>query len=1047
VRAGADERRAAFALLVARRDAIGLLDAAARGERTAERDAIDAAMPALAAEHALHVAALDHARRSAAAEARFAEASVLVEQAASAVAEGRDDALRLAAIEAVEPCRRPADALSAAEAECAAAEGVLETARADVDATGLALAEIRTGLAMARAADEAGEAAFRGFTPTWSAADALDARIGELAREADAAVARAEDAKTTLDGARTRRLDLDKAYDTVSASRDATAARIAADVAMRPLADRGAEIAGLFEKRKALALERDAALVALKDAETRIEEADAATASARERATSARETRDGHIAERAIREEEYRAFDVDGTEAVDAHLRSLMERMTLVSDLARRHDRAWAEQARARASQADAGALREAAEARRIEAETTLRVATRARAEIAAMADLAERGASVEAANLRSVLVHGQPCPVCGSTEHPIDGGHGSDALTLLAETMRGRRFEIDAELAGAGRAITVAATAWADASARFEGAAREDAQAGVILLSCAEAYAGHRPDLAAACVRAGMWEPPDALGSGAVDHLGSIAEATAGLRALLAAKLERARALSAEIRVEGKAIAVAEGVIAAADRVVLAEAAPRQAAALAAERERTRAAAAITRVESIVRELGPILAPAGLDEAHLARNPDGTARRIAELGAAYRAARENHHDLVAALNDLVPDRAVAIEAEATATGLRETAVRAADDRATALGDARRDRAGLLGGEPTDSHRARITSDRYVARENHRMGLEASGIAAALHATATGSAEHADAQHRRARNVLAEAQGRFLAKCGLREPDTVLDLLAVPPEALTALREARDRLLRAHEAAEAGLAARRTDLDALRCLPPVDVPGTEAAAVAVAGLIATHQRRRGALDAELARDDDACGKSADLSREIATAREGLDGWEMVDAAVGSANGDRFRRFAQGVTLEHLAHLANEQLRILSPRYALVRGQDADLALHVLDRDMGDELRGTRSLSGGERFLVALALALALSGLEGRQAFVDTLFIDEGFGSLDAETLDIAVDALETLQGQGRRVGVITHVAAMIDRIAVQVRVERRGNGRSTVRVVDGCLPG
>jgi exonuclease SbcC len=108
--------------------------------------------------------------------------------------------------------------------------------------------------------------------------------------------------------------------------------------------------------------------------------------------------------------------------------------------------------------------------------------------------------------------------------------------------------------------------------------------------------------------------------------------------------------------------------------------------------------------------------------------------------------------------------------------------------------------------------------------------------------------------------------------------------------------------------------------------------------------------------------------------------------------------------------------------------------------------MGDQLRATRSLSGGERFLVSLALALALSGLEGRDSFVDTLFIDEGFGSLDAETLDLAVDALETLQGRGRKVGVITHVAAMIDRIAVQVRVEKRGNGRSVVRVVEGGMP-
>jgi exonuclease SbcC len=102
--------------------------------------------------------------------------------------------------------------------------------------------------------------------------------------------------------------------------------------------------------------------------------------------------------------------------------------------------------------------------------------------------------------------------------------------------------------------------------------------------------------------------------------------------------------------------------------------------------------------------------------------------------------------------------------------------------------------------------------------------------------------------------------------------------------------------------------------------------------------------------------------------------------------------------------------------------------------------MGDDLRSTRSLSGGERFLVSLALALALSGLEGRQNFVDTLFIDEGFGSLDAESLEIAIDALETLQGQGRTVGVISHVDAMKDRIPVQVEVVRQGLGRSIVSI-------
>jgi exonuclease SbcC len=100
---------------------------------------------------------------------------------------------------------------------------------------------------------------------------------------------------------------------------------------------------------------------------------------------------------------------------------------------------------------------------------------------------------------------------------------------------------------------------------------------------------------------------------------------------------------------------------------------------------------------------------------------------------------------------------------------------------------------------------------------------------------------------------------------------------------------------------------------------------------------------------------------------------------------------------------------------------LVRAEQ-DLGLNISDRDMGDEARSTRSLSGGERFLVSLALALALSGPDGRQTFANILFIDEGFGSLDSESLQVAIDALEMLQSQGRTVGFISHVEAMKDRI-------------------------
>ena len=155
-------------------------------------------------------------------------------------------------------------------------------------------------------------------------------------------------------------------------------------------------------------------------------------------------------------------------------------------------------------------------------------------------------------------------------------------------------------------------------------------------------------------------------------------------------------------------------------------------------------------------------------------------------------------------------------------------------------------------------------------------------------------------------------------------------------------------------------------------------------------------------------------------------------------AIGSTNGATFRQYAQEITHEALVALVNEQLGMLLPRYRLARGHA--LSVHVADMDMGGQVRASRSLYGGERVLVSLGLALALSGLEGRQGSCDVLLIDEGFGFLDLGSLDVAIEALETLQGFGRKVGVVTNVAGMVERIPIQVRVTKRGGGRSVVTV-------
>ena len=181
-------------------------------------------------------------------------------------------------------------------------------------------------------------------------------------------------------------------------------------------------------------------------------------------------------------------------------------------------------------------------------------------------------------------------------------------------------------------------------------------------------------------------------------------------------------------------------------------------------------------------------------------------------------------------------------------------------------------------------------------------------------------------------------------------------------------------------------------------------------------------------------------KVSGLQEELNVRRTESERWAKLNELAGSADGAKFRRIAQGYTLDILLNYANVQLRELTRRYRLERVPET-LALQVIDRDMCDEVRTVHSLSGGESFLVSLALALGLSSLSSNRMRVESLFIDEGFGSLDAEPLRVAMDALESLRTQGRKIGVISHVQEMTERIPVRICVNRAGNGRSFLEVL------
>ncbi len=188
--------------------------------------------------------------------------------------------------------------------------------------------------------------------------------------------------------------------------------------------------------------------------------------------------------------------------------------------------------------------------------------------------------------------------------------------------------------------------------------------------------------------------------------------------------------------------------------------------------------------------------------------------------------------------------------------------------------------------------------------------------------------------------------------------------------------------------------------------------------------------RQGEIRQQLRQDSDNRLHQQALMQEIAAAARLADDWGYLNALIGSKEGDRFRKFAQGLTLDNLVWLANQQLTRLHGRYLLQRKDSDALELEVVDTWQADAVRDTRTLSGGESFLVSLALALALSDLVSHKTQIDSLFLDEGFGTLDSETLDTALDALDALNASGKTIGVISHVEAMKERIPVQIKVKK-----------------
>ncbi len=173
--------------------------------------------------------------------------------------------------------------------------------------------------------------------------------------------------------------------------------------------------------------------------------------------------------------------------------------------------------------------------------------------------------------------------------------------------------------------------------------------------------------------------------------------------------------------------------------------------------------------------------------------------------------------------------------------------------------------------------------------------------------------------------------------------------------------------------------------------------------------------------------------------KIAKQKNILSRWSRLHMLIGSADGKKFRNFAQGLTFELMVHQANVHLTKMNNRYILIRDTEQPLELNVIDTYQAGEIRSTKNLSGGESFLISLALALGLSRMASHKIRVDSLFLDEGFGTLDEEALESALDTLSGLEEDNKIIGVISHVAALKERIPLQIEIITKPGGKSIMK--------
>ncbi|SFD44389.1 AAA family ATPase [Massilia yuzhufengensis] len=1018
-----------------------------REQLDADRVNADLALQALETRRAAMESELRWHQDSAKLERSEAQAgeALAVAQAAQHEAAGRRQ--RLATLDAVQPARplatevvRLQDERNLAVESLGKLESTLTTA---LDARRRAVLDVDAALAAVDAAD----GALRSAAPQLDQAKALDAALLALGPSHAQASIALEAARNEARQARAVHQVKASEHDTAKAQRDRATAWLSANARLEPMAGQWPRWDKLLAQAAQLVASDAAAASALAAASRQAQEAaqhEQAALLALADATGRLDTLD------AARRDAMAALESSDPQALDTERQALDARRDLLAAA----DKAWTALVTTRQEHADTAGELDRVDTARAAASRLLdeaRVAAPALAGAMRQAEkslaAAELACAASVEELRATLSDETPCPVCGSHQHPYRDDGREDLLRSMLANLRGEVADCrarvrDNEAVQASQAATLAA-----ASERLAALERERTSLRKLVDELeaewsAQALAADAPD--------------DAL------RAAWFAEARDSLRAAVAA-------LDARATILRRAAQARDAAQAAYDKAQLEHARLRQAADSAREtggrlQAELRAMsvqqqAIATQLAAVLAELDPVLCEScgdGWQDAWR-RSPAAWRDGRAQEAVQWQEHSALHTRSAAAAATL--DAEVAGAQDRIAQADRHGAQVAAEFNRTdtELKDKRAQRGALWEGraiaEVEQALQASLASARNHFAARQAVAAETAQREASARAALAQLAEHiAGLEGAGARAAAALADWLEEYRHGGAGLDPVEDtaelgrLLAVGSTWLAQERAALGALDAQVAGATAVLAERRAQRSLHREGTPESGLGADTVAAAVEVLTA---QRRSAHDlaTELrmraGQDDTRRVQAQAVLAEVERQQAQEQRWGKLSELIGSSDGKKFRNYAQQFTLDVLLGYANAHLGQLARRYRLERvthNGAPSLALMVRDQDMGGEVRSVNSLSGGESFLVSLALALGLASLSSNRVRVESLFIDEGFGSLDTETLGVAMDALDALQSMGRKVGVISHVQEMTERIATKVLVRPAGGGSSAVVV-------